>query len=83
MSDADDDDKRSGRPLNTGNVNMTHFKAVQRRYPNWDKAAQTEFDRLFDIDKKKRLTYTANPVEHAVLSHLCVLKEGNILDFFL
>ena len=44
---------------------------------------QTEFERLFEIDKKKRLTNLANPVEHAVLSHLCVLKEGNILDFFL
>jgi hypothetical protein len=83
MSDADDDERRSGRPQRTSNVNVTHFKAAQRKYPNWNKEAQTEFERLFEIDKKKRLTNLANPVEHAVLSHLCVLKEGYILDFFL
>ncbi len=60
---------------------MTHFKAAQRTYRVWDNKAQIEFQRLFDIDKIKKLTFNANPNEHAIFSHLCHLREGNIHDF--
>ena len=76
MSDADGE--RGARPSRAGTVNLTHLKTAERRYKEWDKSAQTEFKRLFDIDKQTKLTSTANPYEHAVFVQLCILKEGNI-----
>jgi hypothetical protein len=79
---ADAADARSARPTRDGMVNLTHLKTAERRYKTWnDPDAQTEFKRLFDIDKKTKLTTTANPYEHAVFVQLCILKEGNIHDF--
>ena len=79
---ADAADARSARPTRDGMVNKTHFRTAEKRYKDWnDPAAQTEFKRLFDIDKKTKLTTTANPYEHAVFVQLCILKEGNIHDF--
>ena len=79
MSDADGE--RGARPTRAGTVNLTHLKTAEKRYKEWDKPAQTEFKRLFDIDKKTKLTSTANPYEHAAFVQLCILKEGNIHEF--
>ena len=76
MSDADGE--RGARPSRAGTINLTHLKAAEKKYKDWNKEAQTEFKRLFDIDKKTKLTSTANPYEHAVFVQLCILKEGNI-----
>ena len=76
---ADAADARSARP---SRVNLTHLRTAEKRYKDWnDPAAQTEFKRLFDIDKQTKLTCSANPYEHAVFVQLCILKEGNIHEF--
>ena len=79
---ADAAEARSARPSRAGTVNLTHLKTAEKRYRDWNEpAAQTEFKRLFDIDKKTKLTSTVNPYENAVFVQLCILKEGNIHEF--
>jgi spermidine synthase len=80
MSDAAGE-RAGARPSRAGTVNLTNLRKAEKRYKEWDQDAQTEFKRLFAIDKQTKLTSTANPYEHAVFVQLCILKEGIIHAF--
>ena len=74
---ADDEIRRTARP--TGGPNAAHFAKAQNKYKTFDRAANTEYERLIAIDSKKKLTPSQDPVEHAIFFHLCNLREG--VDF--
>jgi hypothetical protein len=76
MAEAEDN-RRTARP--TGGPNPAHLGKAQTRYKSFDRQANTEYERLFAIDGKKKLTPTQHPVEHATFFHLCNLREG--VDF--
>jgi hypothetical protein len=80
MSDAAGE-RAGARPSRAGTVNLTNLRKAEKRYKEWNQDAQTEFKRLFDIDRKTKLTCAANPYEHATFVQLCILKEGNIHPF--
>jgi hypothetical protein len=71
---ADDDIWRTARP--TGGPNAVALGKAQNKYKTFDRAASTEYERLFAIDTKRKLTPTQYPVEHAIFFHLCNLREG-------
>ena len=73
----DDEIRRTARP--TGGPNAAHFAKAQNKYKTFDRAASTEYERLFGIDIKKKLTTSQNSVEHAIFYHLCNLRVG--IDF--
>ena len=75
---ADAAEARPARPSRTGTVHTAHFKAAEKKYRDWNKPeTQTEFKRLYAIDKQTKMTSTSHPYEHAVFIQLCILKEGN------
>ena len=63
----------------TGGPNAANFVKVQNIYKTFDRVANTEYERLFTTDAKKRLTPSQYPIEHAIFFHLCNLLEG--VDF--
>jgi len=76
MADADD----SGRnPRSKGTANPTQLGMAQKRYREFDKKANTEYERLHAIDKKNKLTPNVNPTEHAFFVYLCALREAHLL----
>jgi hypothetical protein len=74
---ADDDVRRTARP--TGGPNAANLAKAQKKYKAFDGSANTEYERLFAIDNKRKLTPSSFPVEHAIFFHLCSLREG--IDF--
>ena len=74
---ADDVILRTARP--TGDPNAANLAKAQNKYKTFDRAAGTEYERLFAADAKKKLTPSQNPVEHAIFFYLCNLREG--VDF--
>jgi hypothetical protein len=71
---ADDEIRRTARP--TGGPNAANLTKAQNRYKTFDRAANTEYERLMAIDAKKKLTPSQYPAEHAIFFHLCNLQEG-------
>ena len=76
MADADEI-RRTARA--TSGPNAQHLGKAQTKYKTFDRAANTEYERLLAIDGKKKLTPTQHPVEHATFVHLCNIREG--VDF--
>ena len=76
MAEAEDI-RRTARP--TGGPNPALLGKAQTKYKSFDKQANTEYERLFAIDVKKKLTPISSPVEHATFFHLCNIREG--VDF--
>ena len=74
----DDEIRRTARP--TGGPNAAHLARAQNKYKTFDRAASTEYERLFLIDGRKKLTPSQYPVEHAIFFHLCNLLEGVDLE---
>ncbi len=66
--------RRTARP--TGGPNPAHLGKAQTKYKSFDRQANTEYERLFAIDGKKKLSPTQHLVEHATFFHLCTLREG-------
>ena len=74
---SDDEIRRTARP--TGGPNAAALTKAQNKYKSFDRAANTEYERLFLIDGRKKLTPSQYPVEHVIFFHLCNLQEG--IDF--
>ncbi len=60
----------------TSGPNAQHLGRAQTKYKTFDRAANTEYERLFSLDTKKKLTPITHPVEHAIFFQLCTLREG-------
>ena len=48
----DDEIRRTARP--TGGPNAAHLAKAQTKYKTFDRAASTEYERLFAIDARKK-----------------------------
>ncbi len=72
MADAPDERRSSSKQYEHDTLQNRATK-----YKEWDPAAQTEFKRLFDIDKKTRLTSVANPEFFSArgIPRQCLSKE--------
>ncbi len=73
MADADEN-RRTVRP--TGGPNPAQLTKAQNKYKVFDRAASTEYERLFGVDAKKKLNPNSNAAEHAIFFHLCTLQDG-------
>ena len=65
--------QRQVRPR--GTANATELQKAQKKYKNWDAAANTEWQRLKDMNTKKVLTPEADALHHARWVHLSDLKN--------
>ena len=61
-------------------VNADQLKRAKDKWKKFDLAAQTEFSRLEAIDKRKKLTVSSNPAEHATFIHLSSLHDGEYVS---
>ena len=70
---ADDEIRRTARP--TGGPNAANLARAQKKYITFDGSANTEYERLLEIDIRRKLTTSQYPAEHATFFHLCNLRE--------
>ncbi len=72
MADADEN-RRTAHPTGgpkaarrTGGPNHAQLARAQTKYKVYDKAANTEYERLFPIDTKTKLNPNSNAAEHTI-----------------
>ncbi len=73
MADADEN-RRTARP--NGGPNPAQLTKAQNKYKVFDRAASTEYERLFGIDTKKKLNPNSNAAGHAIFFFICAPFEA-------
>ena len=76
------DEAGSARPKRTLPPNTGELKKAQTKFPTFNAAAKTEYERLKQINEDSPLVPNKNPVEHARWYHLSELKSKCELVLF-
>lgn len=69
------DEAGSARPKRTLPPNNAELKKAQTKFPTFNAAAKTEYERLKQINEDSPFVPNKNPVEHARWYHLSELKS--------
>jgi hypothetical protein len=76
------DDAGNARPKRTLPPNSGELKKAQQKFPTFNAAARTEYERLKISNEESPLLPNKNPVEHARWCHLSDLKSKCELVLF-
>ena len=76
-------DAGSARPKRTPPPNAVELKKAQNKFPTFNAAAKTEYERLKQINDESPLLPSRHSVEHARWYHLSELKSKCELVLFL
>ncbi len=58
-------------------ANPELLKKAQAKYKKYTDVANMEYERLFEENRKKKLTPNNDPAQHAMFVHLTALREGD------
>ena len=67
--------RRESSPRPRG-ANADLLKNAQEKWKTFNAAAKTEYDRLLEVDSRRKLNVNNDPAQHATFVHLSTLRDG-------